>query len=75
MARLEGLEPSTSWAVTKHSVQLSYKRMEAPTGLEPVIKVLQTYALPFGYGAIKVIKFYYNFHFVIANFTTFKYLF
>ena len=27
-------------------------RMEAATGFEPVIKVLQTYALPLGYAAI-----------------------
>ncbi len=27
--------------------------MEAPTGFEPVIKVLQTSALPLGYGALK----------------------
>jgi hypothetical protein len=26
--------------------------MEAPTGFEPVIKVLQTSALPLGYGAL-----------------------
>lgn len=28
------------------------KQMEAPTGFEPVMKVLQTSALPLGYGAI-----------------------
>ncbi|EFS02270.1 conserved hypothetical protein, partial [Listeria seeligeri FSL S4-171] len=28
-------------------------QMEAPTGFEPVIKVLQTSALPLGYGAIQ----------------------
>jgi hypothetical protein len=28
--------------------------MEAPTGFEPVIKVLQTSALPLGYGALRM---------------------
>ncbi|CDK43458.1 conserved hypothetical protein [Listeria monocytogenes QOC1] len=28
-------------------------QMEAPTGFEPVIKVLQTSALPLGYGAVQ----------------------
>ena len=29
-----------------------FVNMEAPTGFEPVVKVLQTSALPLGYGAI-----------------------
>lgn len=46
MVHPEGIEPSTSWAVTKHSIRLSYGCiLEAPTGFEPVIVVLQTSAL------------------------------
>ena len=32
--------------------------MEAPTGFEPVIRVLQTHALPLGYRAIKLLNYY-----------------
>ncbi len=32
-------------------------REEATTGFEPVIKVLQTYALPLGYVAVKLLYF------------------
>ena len=31
---------------------------EATTGFEPVIKVLQTYALPLGYVALKALSLY-----------------
>ena len=32
--------------------------LEAPTGIEPVIKVLQTSALPLGHGALEHYEFY-----------------
>ena len=32
--------------------------LEAPTGIEPVIKVLQTSALPLGHGALGHYEFY-----------------
>ena len=54
MERKVGLAPTTRIRKIR-ILELKYSRMymEAPTGFEPVIEVLQTSALPLGYGALK----------------------
>ena len=43
--------PSLSAWIKKHSFKRTSVFLEAPTGFEPVITILQTVALPLGYGA------------------------
>ena len=53
MERTRGIEPpSQPWQGRILTIEpRSQKKMEGPTGFEPVIRVLQTHALPLGYRA------------------------
>ena len=44
---------------------MKFRAWEAPTRFELVIEVLQTFALPLGYGAIYVILFKEILHYII----------
>ena len=57
MAGLEPARPKASHfecdvsAIPPHGLTFKNKKMEAATGIEPVVRVLQTRALPLGYAA------------------------
>ena len=54
MERMREIEsPSQPWQGRILTTKL-HPHMEGPTGFEPVIRVLQTHALPLGYRATKM---------------------
>lgn len=50
----EGLEPPTTDLQNQRSAT-ELRRLEAPIGFEPMIRVLQTRALPLGHGAHELV--------------------
>ena len=49
---LQGLQLNFTYFTHKKTSEINSEVSEASTGIEPVIEVLQTFALPLGYVAI-----------------------